>query len=272
MKVLKKTFNPDLLKNHTMSIILIWILYALVPASGVMFLIFLYTGSWTIIDLHLNGRNALLVDIILSIFFFLQHSIMVRKGFKQWLGKLMPEQYYNAFYGLTSGIAFLPVLIFWQKSPALIADADGIIYWILRGLFFICVAGFFWGSNSLGSFDALGVKSVMRYISNRPGKPQQITAKGPYRWVRHPLYLFMIVLIWSCPLLTLDKLIFNIMWSSWIVIGTYLEDRDLRREFGSQYLEYSARVPMLIPCRIPRNLPVSYEKNQKRCPSERPMV
>jgi len=30
------------------------------------------------------------------------------------------------------------------------------------------------------------------------------------------------------------------------VIGTYLEDRDLHREFGSQYLEYSSRVPMLI--------------------------
>ena len=78
-------------------------------------------------------------------------------------------------------------------------------------------------------------------------------AKGPYRWVRHPLYLFLIVIIWSCPVLTFDRLIFNIMWTFWIVIGTYLEDRDLHREFGSQYLEYSSRVPMLVPYRIPRD-------------------
>jgi protein-S-isoprenylcysteine O-methyltransferase Ste14 len=147
----------------------------------------------------------------------------------------------------------LPVLIFWQKSPTLIASADAIVYWILRVLFFLCLAGFFWGNKSLGSFDMLGVKRLLRYISNRPGKPQQITAKGPYRWARHPLYLFLIVLIWSCPVLTLDRLIFNIMWTFWIVIGTYLEDRDLHHEFGSQYLEYSSRVPMLIPYRIPRN-------------------
>jgi len=60
--------------------------------------------------------------------------------------------------------------------------------------------------------------------------------------------------------LVLHTVIFNfihsIKWTFWIVIGTYLEDRDLHREFGSQYLEYSSRVPMLIPCRIPRNKPV----------------
>jgi protein-S-isoprenylcysteine O-methyltransferase Ste14 len=183
--------------------------------------------------------------------FFLQHSVMVRRGFKQWLGKYMPDIYHNAFYGLTSIIALLLVLVFWQESTTLVARAEGIIFWLLRALFCICVAGFFWGSKSLGSFDALGVKPLMRYISNRSDKPQQIIAKGPYRWVRHPLYLFLIVLIWSCPVLTLDRLIFNIMWTFWIVIGTYLEDRDLHREFGSQYLEYSSRVPMLIPYRIP---------------------
>jgi hypothetical protein len=60
-------------------------------------------------------------------------------------------------------------------------------------------------------------------------------------------------MIWSCPVITLDRLIFNIMWTAWIVIGTYLEDRDLHYEFGDQYREYSSLVPMLIPYRILRN-------------------
>jgi protein-S-isoprenylcysteine O-methyltransferase Ste14 len=218
--------------------------------------LFLFIGSFTIIDLHLSEKSALLIDAFLSIIFFLQHSILVRKGFKQWLGKFMPDVYHNAFYGLTSVIALLLVLVFWQKSPTIIASADGIVYWILRGLFCICLAGFFWGVKSLGSFDALGVKPLMRYISNRPAKQQQIMARGPYGWVRHPLYLFLIVIIWSCPVLTLDRLLFNILWTLWIVIGTYLEDRDLHREFGSEYHEYSSRVPMLIPYRIPSNRPL----------------
>ena len=224
--------------------------------TGIMFGLFLFMGSFTIIDLRLSERNALLLDVFLSICFFLQHSILVRRGFKQWLGKFMPDVYHNAFYGLTSGIALLLVLVFWQKSSTIMASADGIIYWMLRVLFFLCWVGIFWGSKSLGSFDTLGVKPMMRYISNRPDKPQQIMAKGPYGWIRHPLYLFLIVITWACPMLTLDRLIFNIMWTIWIVIGTYLEDRDLHHEFGSQYLEYSLRVPMLIPYKIPRNTPV----------------
>jgi protein-S-isoprenylcysteine O-methyltransferase Ste14 len=220
-----------------------------------MFLLFLFMGSFTIIDLGLGVRDALLINVFLSVMFFLQHSIMVRRGFKQWLGKYMPNVYHNAFYGITSAIALLLVLVFWQKTPALATRADGIIFWLLRALFFLCLAGFFWGVKSLGSFDALGVQPLMRYISNRPNKSQQIVAKGPYRWARHPLYFFMIILIWSCPVLTLDRLIFNIMWTGWIVIGTFLEDRDLHREFGSQYREYSTRVPILIPYRIPKDKP-----------------
>jgi protein-S-isoprenylcysteine O-methyltransferase Ste14 len=251
-----KTLNPDLIKNHTKTVILIWFLFILVLPAVIMFMLFLFVGSFTIIDLHLSERNALLIDVFLSMIFFLQHSILVRRGFKQWLGKFMPDVYHNAFYGLTSGIALLLVLVFWQKSSTLIASANDFIFWLLRALFCLSLAGFFWGSKSLGSFDMLGVRPLMRYIGNRPGKQQQIMAKGPYGWVRHPLYLFLIVIIWSCPVLTLDRLLFNIMWTFWIVIATYLEDRDLHREFGSQYHEYSARVPMLIPYRIPRNTPV----------------
>ena len=229
MSFLIKTLNPNYIKNHTKTVILIWILSVLGPASGIMLVLFLFLRSFTVIDLGLGAKDALLLDAFLSVMFFLQHSVMVRRGFKQWLGKYMPDIYHNAFYGLTSIIALLLVLVFWQESTTLVARAEGIIFWLLRALFCICVAGFFWGSKSLGSFDALGVKPLMRYISNRSDKPQQIIAKGPYRWVRHPLYLFLIVLIWSCPVLTLDRLIFNIMWTFWIVIGTYLEDRDLHR-------------------------------------------
>jgi protein-S-isoprenylcysteine O-methyltransferase Ste14 len=253
MSFLIKTLNPDFIKNHAKTVILIWIILILGPVSIIMLGLFLLLGSFTIIDLGLSVGDALLIDAFLSVIFFLQHSIMVRRGFKQWLGKFMPVVYHNAFYGLTSAIALLLVLIFWQKSPTLVMRADGIIFWLLCGLFCLCVAGFFWGIKSLGVFDALGVKPLMRHISNRPAKPQQIIAQGPYRWVRHPLYLFVLVLIWACPVLTLDRLLFNITWSIWIVIGTFLEDSDLHSEFGSQYREYSSQVPMLIPWRIPRN-------------------
>jgi methanethiol S-methyltransferase len=253
MSLLVKTFNRDLIANHTGAVILIWILLATVPALGIMLAVFLFLGSFTIVDLGLDTKSALIVDAALSIFFFLQHSIMVRRGFKKQLGRFMPEHYHNAFYGLTSGIALAAVMFFWQKTPEVLYSVDGFMYWILRLLFILCMAGFFWGSGALGSFDALGVKPLMRHIAQRPEKPQKIVAKGPYGWSRHPLYFFIIVMIWSCPALTLDRLLFNILWTGWIILGTYMEDRDLHAEFGEEYRQYSSCVPMLIPWKIPKD-------------------
>jgi protein-S-isoprenylcysteine O-methyltransferase Ste14 len=256
MSTPEKTLNPDSGKSRVMTMMFIRVLVAAGWASGIMFMIFLFTGSFTLIPLRFSLSDALVMDGILSVLFFLQHSIFVRRGFKQWLGNFMPERYLNAFYGLTSGIALMLVLIFWQKTSPVITEAEGMFHWILRGLFFLSLYGFYLGVRALGSFDALGVKPLILYEKGREERPQQIIIKGPYRWVRHPLYLFMIVLIWSCPALTYDRLLFNILWTIWIVIGTYLEDRDLHRTFGRSYREYSARVPMLVPYRVPEKEPL----------------
>lgn len=69
--------------------------------------------------------------------------------------------------------------------------------------------------------------------------------------MRHPLYLFTLVMIWSCPDLTADRLLFDVLWTAWIFGATRLEERDLVRDFGDLYREYQARVPMLVPYRIP---------------------
>jgi len=54
-------------------------------------------------------------------------------------------------------------------------------------------------------------------------------------------------MIWSCPDMTTDRLLFNVLWTGWIVIGAFLEERDLVAEFGDTYLEYQRKVPMFIP-------------------------
>jgi len=59
-------------------------------------------------------------------------------------------------------------------------------------------------------------------------------------------------MIWSYPDLTADRLLFNVLWSAWIAVGTLLEERDLTVTLGQQYKDYQSRVPMLIPCRAPR--------------------
>ena len=72
-------------------------------------------------------------------------------------------------------------------------------------------------------------------------------ARGPFRYVRHPLYLFTLLLIWSTPRFSTDQLLFNVLWTTWIVVGTKLEERDLVADFGATYRQFQASVPMLVP-------------------------
>jgi protein-S-isoprenylcysteine O-methyltransferase Ste14 len=220
--------------------------------SLIMFSIFLYLGSFSLFDLGLRQQEALYIDARLCLLFIAQHSIMIRRGVRKSLAKLIAEEYYSAFYSIASGIVLIVMILFWQKTPGLIASAGGIFHWVLRALFFLSIAGFSWGTRSLGSFDPFGVKTIMKHIHNKKPKPTPLTIRGAYQWVRHPLYLFSIVMIWSCPDLTADRLLFNVLWTTWIIIATMLEERDLVFEFGDQYRQYQAEVPMIIPYKYPR--------------------
>jgi protein-S-isoprenylcysteine O-methyltransferase Ste14 len=57
----------------------------------------------------------------------------------------------------------------------------------------------------------------------------------------------VLVLIWASPELTADRLLFNVLWTAWIVVGTILEETDLVADFGDVYRDYQRKVPMLIP-------------------------
>jgi protein-S-isoprenylcysteine O-methyltransferase Ste14 len=108
-----------------------------------------------------------------------------------------------------------------------------------------------WGVRSLGALDTFGTGSLIAHMKGRQPGTLPFSVRGPYRWVRHPLYLFVLLFIWSSPDVTLDRLLFNISWTVWVVIGTLLEERDLVEEFGDTYREYQKMVPMLMPFKRP---------------------
>jgi protein-S-isoprenylcysteine O-methyltransferase Ste14 len=180
---------------------------------------------------------------------------MVRKPFRRFLSRFIPEAYVSAFYAISSSIFLFAVVIFWQESSSTVATAKGSLRLLLRAIFAASLVGFYWGTNALGFFDPYGISAIKCLIRGKKPKEMPLTISGPYRWVRHPLYFFVLVIIWSNPYLTLDRLLFNILWTVWICIGAFLEERDLVADFGEEYREYKRKVPMLIPWRLQPSWP-----------------
>ena len=218
--------------------------------SLMAFLLFLLTGSPEMISLNFHAREVLWWDAGLSIAFFIQHSVMIRGSFRQWLARFLPGEYEGAVYAIVSGIVLLTVIVLWQKSCPVFTVSRGVFRWLFYILYLLSFVGFIWGVRALKVFDPYGLRPILGRLRAKKPRPMSFVVRGPYRWVRHPLYLFMILMIWSCPDLTRDRLLFNGLWTVWIVIGSILEEWDLVSEFGDTYREYQREVPMLIPRRL----------------------
>lgn len=211
---------------------------------------FFLAGPFDLVDLSVGKVSALVLDTLLCLAFFVQHSGMVRRPFRRWLNRLDLLHFHGPLYTIFSALSLLALVVLWQDSAHTLVAIQGTFRYLMRGVFFLSIVGMAWGVLALRSFDSLGLNPLRDYIRGSRSPEVPFTVRGPYKWVRHPLYLFALLSIWSCPDLTLDRLLFNLLWTVWIVIGSILEERDLVVAFGDAYRDYQRKVPMLVPLRF----------------------
>jgi protein-S-isoprenylcysteine O-methyltransferase Ste14 len=221
--------------------------------SLLLFGTFLLIGPISIVRFGASELQVLLWDGLLSILFFIQHSGMVRTSFRNRFAPIISSHYHPATYAIASGIALGGLVLLWQPSQTVLYQAEGLIRFLARAISVLAIVGFAWGVRALRSFDTFGLVPIKAHLRGEKLRSPTFIVRGPYLWIRHPLYFFTIVLIWSAPEVSSDRLVFNILWSLWIVIGSYLEERDLIAEFGKKYRDYQKTVPMLFPWRLPRS-------------------
>jgi protein-S-isoprenylcysteine O-methyltransferase Ste14 len=141
--------------------------------------------------------------------------------------------------------------LLWQESSMVFVKLEGAARWAARAIFVAALPGFVWAATSIPHFDPFGVGPIKDRLRGREQRSQPFAVRGPYRWVRHPQYFFVLVLLWAYPDLTADRLLLDGILTVWIVLGTVLEERDLVGEFGPEFVEYQRRVPILLPYRRP---------------------
>lgn len=215
--------------------------------SLILFIYFLLFGPPSPIAIAHSDVARLAFDAFLCLAFFVQHSGMIRRGAKQRLAKRFPSTYQPALYSIASGAVLFALVLAWQPTTNFLFRLEGPARWLSGAIALLAVAGFAWGVRSLRGFDVFGTLPLKAALRGATAPSSPFVARGPYRYVRHPLYLFMLLLIWSTPRFPTDQLIFNVLWSAWIIVGTKLEERDLLADFGQTYREYQALVPMLVP-------------------------
>jgi protein-S-isoprenylcysteine O-methyltransferase Ste14 len=230
-------------------------LYGL-TAYGVFVVTYLYAAGFVgnlIVPKSLDSTptapfgTALLIDIGLLGLFAVQHSVMARPWFKRALLRVAPTAAERSTYVLASSLAL--ILLFWQWSPLGgvvwdIQDSTGraAMYGAFAFGWLLVLATTF----LINHFDLFGLRQVWLYLRGHEYRPLHFVTPGPYRLVRHPLYLGWLLAFWATPTMTVTHLLFAVMTTGYILVAIQFEERDLT-EAHPEYAEYKRRVPMIIP-------------------------
>lgn len=191
--------------------------------------------------------EAVIINLALLGAFAIQHSGMARRGFKAVWTRIVPAPIERSTYVLFSALAL--ALVFWQWRPidgtvwsasGVPASAIAIVFWLGWAVLFI-------STFLINHFDLFGLAQVWSAWRGTARPEPAFRTPFLYRVVRHPLYVGFLMVLWAAPTMSRGHALFAAASTGYILIGIWLEERDLVAVFGDTYRNYRSRVSMLIP-------------------------
>ena len=190
---------------------------------------------------------ALAIDLGLLSLFAVQHSGMARPAFKRWLTRYVPRPAERSTYVLLSSLALFLLFGLWRPIGGVVWEVEGeaaraaVSTVFAAGWLIVLVTTFL-----INHFDLFGLRQVWLGFREVPYTPLQFTTPGPYRLVRHPLYVGWLLAFWAAPTMTAAHLLFALVTTAYILVAIQWEERDLVA-FHPEYAGYRRRVGMLLP-------------------------
>jgi methanethiol S-methyltransferase len=198
--------------------------------------------------------HALGIDLLLLALFGVQHSVMARRGFKRWWTRVVPPAVERSTYVVATCVVLVLMFWFWVPITAPVVwrvqnSAAVAVLWSLFGIGWLLVL---LSTFLINHFELFGLQQVFARLTQRTMPEPRFRTPLLYRYVRHPLYLGLLLSLWSVPVMTAGRLLFATGLSAYILIGVAFEERDLLAQFGEHYRRYCAEVGMLVPRRSRR--------------------
>jgi protein-S-isoprenylcysteine O-methyltransferase Ste14 len=175
--------------------------------------------------------------------FAFHHSLFAREWVKERLG-FIPSSMIRSFYVWIASLLLIILIGLWSTvggtvyhvtGPAAAAHAAV----QLTGLWLISLA-----VAGLDPLELAGIRQASRPPRSTASPPlaPSLQIKGPYRWVRHPLYLGWMLALFGAAHMTGDRLAFAVLTSLYLIVGVRWEERSLERSLGAEYGRYARQV------------------------------
>lgn len=197
-------------------------------------------GAWS----WSAGARPALVNVLVFTGFALHHSIFARAVLKRRVERLWPHLERSIYVWIAS-LLFLVVCAAWQPVPGVVWRVSGWPAWLLRAL---QLGGGVFAVVTARRLDVLALAGIRQAsqtaepIGERSQASPALDDRGPYRFVRHPIYLGWCLMVGCPPVMNGTRLLFAAASCLYLLIAIPYEERGLRATFGDAYKQYAARV------------------------------
>jgi protein-S-isoprenylcysteine O-methyltransferase Ste14 len=209
---------------------------AAVFALSLIWFLFRYFGRFGAITPPPADWRAVAVNLLLFAAFAVHHSVFARTAVRDWIARRISASLERPLYVWVASVLLVVVCELWQPIGGLAWSVGGRGAWILRA---ITLAGLSLAVRSAVVIDVWELAGV-RTRGRRP--EGEFRASGPYGWIRHPIYLGWLLLVWSATPMTMTRFVFAAASSAYVLLAIPLEERTLRSTSSGAYADYARRV------------------------------
>ena len=184
------------------------------------------------------------IDAALFTLFALHHSLFARPLVKRWLFGVRP----GSDQGLTplerpayvwvASVLFIAVCAAWRPVPGELYHVTGVV---ALAAYAVHAAGIVLTARGSARLDVLDLAGV-RAVSPAPVPHVPLQTHGVYGFVRHPVYFAWVLMVVGTPHMTMTRLTFAVISTTYLAIAIPFEERGLLDVFGSEYRDYQKRV------------------------------
>jgi protein-S-isoprenylcysteine O-methyltransferase Ste14 len=182
------------------------------------------------------------------------HSVLAGQGVKQAIRHRFGERsYYGLYrlgYNVLATLTLAPILLWiYFGASQVVCTASSSLVPIFLAIQTVGLVGLVISLLQIDLGRFMGLSQLRAFLTGQPLPlaEEPLQTGGVYSLVRHPLYLFSLLVLWPMSTMTDTVLAFNLLASLYFLCGSLLEEQRLVVAFGQPYLEYKRRVPWLIP-------------------------
>lgn len=203
--------------------------------GGALFVASLGVCAWTYLvtlgrPMPPAGWLPLAADAGLITVFALHHSLFARDRLKAWLSRRVPAPLLRSAYVWVASLLLMLACALWRPIGGELYRATGMRTIALAAIQFAGIWITARGVARIDPFELAGIR--------QPDAVQGLQVTGPYRWVRHPLYLGWALAVFGTPHMTGDRLAFAACTTIYLIIAIPWEERSLLKSFGDEYARY----------------------------------